>query len=267
MKAHLQVILFGFRHAPSRWLSPWTRTSRPAAVAAAALLASALAAGLLAARADGSRPPIGVLFIGNSLTSFNDLPRVVEALSAATDSPIRAGAVVRDGFSLDDHLAEGEALRAIARGGWAFVVLQQGPSALPESQRLLRAAVRRLDPAIRRAGARTALYMVWPASARRGDFDGVRASYAAAAADVGGVFIPAGEAWRSAWAHDPSLPLYGADAFHPSREGSYLAALVIVQTLTGGRATTLPRDVPGWPGNWIAPDRARLLQFAAASVR
>jgi hypothetical protein len=210
---------------------------------------------------------IDVLFIGNSLTSYNDVPRVVEALSATTESPIRALAVVRNNFSLEDHWAEGEAARAIARGGWSFVVLQQGPSALPESQQQLRIWTKRFDAAIRRAGARTALYMVWPSNARRGDFDGVRASYAAAAKDVGGVLIPAGEAWRAAWRRDPSMPLYGPDGFHPSRTGSYLAALTIVQALTGQAATTLPRDLPGWPSSWMSTEQARLLQSAAADVR
>ena len=76
--------------------------------------------------------------------------------------------------------------------------------------------------------------MVWPSRERFGDFDGVRASYANAAKDVNGLLLPAGDAWRAAWRRDKHLALYGADNFHPSPLGSYLAALVIVHRLTGG---------------------------------
>ena len=37
------------------------------------------------------------------------------------------------GFALEDHWAEGSALEALRAGGWDAVVLQQGPSSLPES--------------------------------------------------------------------------------------------------------------------------------------
>ena len=57
-----------------------------------------------------------LLFIGNSLTAANDLPAILESMGRGAD---------------------GEARRAIARGGWSFVILQQGPSALPESRVLL----------------------------------------------------------------------------------------------------------------------------------
>ena len=187
-----------------------------------------------------------VLFIGNSLTSMNNVPRLVEQLTDTGDVRVRASSITRNDFSLDDHWAQGDAVRAINTGGWSHVVLQQGPSALPASQVLLRAATRRFDEVIRRAGARTALYMVWPSEARSRDFDAVRDSYASAARDVGGVFLPAGEAWRAAWRRDPTLALYTFDRFHPTVHGSQLAALVIAQRLTGRQAVKEPKGIPGW---------------------
>src|SRR3712207_7953962 len=51
---------------------------------------------------------------------------------------------------------------------------------------------------IRAAGARPALLMTWPAaSGSAAFFDDVRASFQQAAEAVDGVFLPAGEAWRS----------------------------------------------------------------------
>lgn len=212
----------------------------------------------------GQQPPeVRVLFIGNSLTSSNDVPRLVEALTAHTGTGIQAAMVAKNNFSLDDHWQDGAAKNAIERGGWTFVVMQQGPSALPDSREQLRASVKRFAPIIRRAGARPALYMVWPSQARNFDFDRVRESYALAAADVDGVFIPAGEAWRAAIKRDASIGLYGDDGFHPTPQASYLSALVIASTLTGREAVSLVARPPGWSAALLAPDRARLLQEAA----
>ncbi|HSG00735.1 MAG TPA: hypothetical protein VLA20_06370, partial [Vicinamibacterales bacterium] len=179
-------------------------------------------------------------------------------------------AVTFNNFSLEDHWRQGDARDAIARGGWTTVVLQQGPSALAESLELLVEYTRRFDEQIRRVGATTALYMVWPARARRGDFPAVSASYAEAARRVGGLLLPAGDAWRAAWRLDPTLPLYGPDGFHPSPLGSYLAALVIYASLTGESPIGLPAAaIAGEPGEPATPLDAAvvdLIQRAASSV-
>src|SRR3954471_24339231 len=108
-----------------------------------------------------------VLFIGNSLTEANGLPAMVAALSRQGGGiPISTASVVFGGFNLEDHWNQGTAQRRIADGGWSIVVLQQGPSALPESQADLREWTVRFDTIIRASGARTALYMVWPESDR-----------------------------------------------------------------------------------------------------
>jgi hypothetical protein len=199
-----------------------------------------------------------VLFIGNSLTEANGLPALVETLSRqGGGTPISTASVVFGGYSLEDHWNQGAARRRIAEGGWSIVVLQQGPSSLPESQAALRAWTARFDAVIRATGARTALYMVWPESNRREAFDSVSRSYARAAEDVGGMLFPVGEAWRGAWRHDPDVPLYGPDGFHPTPTATYLAALVIYQQITGRSPVGLPA------GMEIPTDRALLLQEAA----
>ena len=130
-------------------------------------------------------------------------------------------------YSLEDHWNQGDARRAIAAQRWDLVVLQQGPSALPASRVLLVDYATRFAGEIRRAGARPAIYMVWPPLSREADWDAVTGSYAAAADAVSGLLLPAGEALRAARKGDPDLPLFAADGFHPSLAGSYGAALVI----------------------------------------
>ncbi len=73
--------------------------------------------------------------------------------------------------------------------------------------------------------------MVWPSRSRRGDFEGVSQSYRAAAKTVNGLLLPAGDAWRAAWAIDERLALYSPDGLHPSIAGTYAAALVTYQVI------------------------------------
>lgn len=209
-----------------------------------------------------------VLFIGNSLTEFNDLPKMVQTVGEAAGHEISVRSVTFGNYSLEDHWNSGEAERTIRAADWDVVVLQQGPSSLPENQIHLEEWTRTFDQVIREKGGRTALYMVWPEASRREAFDAVSRAYTKAAESVGGMLFPVGEAWRAAWARDPELALYGSDGFHPSRLGSTLGALVIYQQLFNESPVDLPSTLvpstPGLPTINIAGDLAPLLQEAAA---
>jgi len=234
-----------------------SRGGRVARAAAAGALLTAIFVTPVAGRPGNpgaAEAAVRVLFIGNSLTYANELPAMVEALAAAGGlKPFAHLAVAYGDFGLEDHWVKGDAHRAIARGGWDYVVLQQGPSAT-EGRPSLYDYSRRYAPEIRKAGARPALYMVWPAAARRFDFDGVAESYRRAAAQVDGLLLPVGEAWR--------------DGFHPSPAGSYLAALVFVQQLYGRTPLGLPAELVLSSGTKVSipPRDAELLQRAAAEA-
>ena len=213
-------------------------------------------------------PGDGVLFVGNSLTYANDLPGLVEGLATAAGGKLPAASVAYPNYSLVDHLRQGDAPRSIATGGWRVVILQQGPSSLDESRRLLRLWTANFDARIRAAGARTALYSVWPDSSLPNAFGDVAESYSLAAADVGGIYLPVTDAWLLAWKRDPSLRLYSSDGFHPSEQGSYLAALVIVGVLTARSPLGMPARVtrPSGQELSIPAGVATVLQEAAAEA-
>jgi hypothetical protein len=200
-----------------------------------------------------------VLFIGNSLTYSNDLPASVATLGRAKGLRLSCSSVAFPNYSLEDHWQRGDAQREIRKGGWSLVVLQQGPSAAPESLVLLREYVKRFDGEIKAVGARTSLYMVWPARTRPQDFDGVVRSYTVAAKDVNAQLLAVGEAWRAVWARDPSLELYSPDGLHPSPLGTYVAPLVIVKTAFA----ISPQGLPA-PG--IDAAIAKIVQDAVAGI-
>jgi hypothetical protein len=208
-----------------------------------------------------------VLFVGNSLTYWNDMPAILQrSLEMADVGPLHLEVVAFPNYGLQDHWVEGTARARIALGGWDVVVLQQGPSATEGRPSLLEYSDRFAEE-IGRAGARTALYMVWPSRSRFFDFDSVSDSYRTAAQSVGGLLFPAGEAWRSAWARDADLALYGSDDFHPSLLGSYLAALVMYEQLANRDPRDLPPEVPTPSGPVaLSPEVANTLQEAAVEA-
>lgn len=210
-----------------------------------------------------------ILFVGNSLTYENDLPGMVEGLAASLGVGLRAGQVAKSGYSLSDHLDQGDAKRAIAAGGWRVVILQQGPSGQPDSRVLLRRDTATFDRLIRAAGARTALFSVWADSNGPSSFDEVRESYSLAAADVDALYLPVNEAWSLALGRNPALRLYSDDGFHPSEEGSYLAALVIVSALTGIPPARMPALFARPDGSRVVVDArdADALRAAAAMAQ
>lgn len=213
-----------------------------------------------------STKALRVLFIGNSLTYSNDLPSIVEALAKATGQRKFAHKTIAfPNFSLEDHWNKRDARKAIMKGEWDFVVLQQGPSASKEGRALLIEYSRRFADEIRRIGARPALYSVWPSAIRMRDIGGVSESYRQAADDVDGLVFPVGEAWLGAWRVDPSIALYSEDGFHPSTTGSYLAGIVIYEQLYKRSPVGLPSELKLSSGAriQIPADQALLLQLAA----
>lgn len=215
--------------------------------------------------ASGLADDAKVLLIGNSLTYSNDLPWMLEAIAAQAGKQLTADAIALPNAALEDHFRGRTAHSAIANGGYQFVILQQGPSSLPESQAHLLEWTARFAPRIRAAGARPALYMVWPDITRSAFFDDVRTAYSNAALEVGGMFIPAGEAWRAAWRSDPALPLYSGDQFHPSALGSYAAALSMFCELYRQSPVGLPPRLTLVDGQILEFDAgdARAVQVAA----
>jgi hypothetical protein len=192
-----------------------------------------------------------VLFVGNSLTAANDLPAMVARIGGY-ETDMRAPG----GYALEDHWNLTDVRDAIAQGGYRFVVLQQGPSSLSESGANLVQWTKTFADAIRDAGATPVVYMVWPESYRRSALNAVISNYRRAARESGSLLAPAGEVWKRA----PSLPLYGPDGFHPSRLGTYAAAVTIAAVLAGRSPVGLP-TVPG-----VSAKNARLVQRAAAAA-
>jgi hypothetical protein len=112
----------------------WARLRRGCTRRLASLVLAILSAPILAlgsAHAAAATPaapePLRVLFVGNSLTYYNDLPATFAALyrHASTDGAIEVDLLARAGATLREHLDQGALAMQLRDGDYDVVVLQE----------------------------------------------------------------------------------------------------------------------------------------------
>lgn len=193
-----------------------------------AVLCAVLA--LLALPATAAEPaPLRVLFVGNSYTYTNDLPLVVAQVAAARGILIVPTMLAEPDFALEDHIVTGLYDSVLESDPYDWVVLQQGPSSLPQNQVYLRTWAVRAAASAHAHGIRVALMAAWPALDNAYTSLNAELSYRNAAIASGGCSLPVATAWRLVREQRPDLSLYQRDRLHPTPEGTLLAALVIVR--------------------------------------
>jgi hypothetical protein len=177
------------------------------------------------------RPPLKVLFIGNSFTARNDLPGLIAQLAAARGRSMEYRLINVGGASLRTHWNAGEAQKAIRDGHYDRVVLQEQSTLPVKNARRMHENVRLFDGAIRAAGAQTILYMTWARQNAPESQQTVTDAYAGIGRELGATVVPVGQAWeRFLRQHDRPV-LHDKDQSHPTPAGSYLAACVFLAVL------------------------------------
>jgi hypothetical protein len=161
----------------------------------------------LAAALPALAAPTRILMVGNELIDRPEIPARLAKLARTMGRDVAVESLAFEGHTLADHWRDPRTQEALKKK-WDYVVLQQGPSALPlERQELLEYAKKFAGP-IRATGARPALLMTWPASDRQREFPMTIASYRAAAQAADALLIPAGEAWLRVLSKDRRTALY-----------------------------------------------------------
>lgn len=204
--------------------------------------------------------PKKILFIGNSYTYVNDLPKMVSQLGVATGNPLTYDSSAPGGYTFELHSTNATTLAKINSQQWDYVVLQeqsQLPS-FPPSQVAVECYpfARKLDSIIHANNPCTQVifYMTW--GRKYGDasncagypvictYEGMqgrlRQSYLEMADDNLALVAPAGMAWKAARAADSTINLWSSDNSHPSLEGSYLTACTFYATMFQKTPVGLP---------------------------
>lgn len=194
-----------------------------------------------------------VLFIGNSMTYFHDMPTAIfekMAKTAGIDVTVRSvtagGRFLWEHLALDDEPARAAkaALAADQAGAYDFVVLQEGMPDLYTKTESFYEAVRTLAGMVRDLGAKPVLYARMGNQKGNPELDDPKCTYE----NVYETIVKAHEtisreldipvAWSVKAAHDLnemelSFDLYAQDKSHPSYAGSYIAALCVFTVLFG----------------------------------
>lgn len=176
--------------------------------------------------------PLRILWIGNSYSFYNDLPRTLTLMATAAGEarvPAITAALVPGEF-LRGHVRRGEVLKALEQR-WDYVILQDnsmGPITAPDT--LLKYGTQ-LGERAARAGAKVLLYVTWPRQATPNTAGVLLDAYGRLAARIGATLVPVGPAWMAMREESPASTLYLEDGSHPTPVGSYIAAAVFYRVL------------------------------------
>ena len=196
-----------------------------------------------------------ILFIGNSFTFVNDLPKMLETLAADTGVTITTSSVLKGGaylyqFADPEHELGRRLADVYPTKNWDFIVLQDqsfNPAKNPDD---FLVSAEKLCQSMNN-GAKFLFYSTW---AYRDNteklsktgmtytemLNALTVSYQKAADQLDGIRIPVGNAFAASAADFPEIDLYTPDDYHPSPCGTYLAVCLFYKAVTGISPSILP---------------------------
>lgn len=242
---------------------------------------------LMAPLSAAEKAPSKILFVGNSYTGVNQLPTILKEIvaSAGHAAPV-IKASTPGGRTLEQHLSIKGTLALIEEGGWDVVVIQgqsQEASMAQEYENMRESFFKGGQSlceliAQKSPQARIIWYQTW---ARHPDYwkakspdlaigkspdemlERNRKSYDELAKKIAKSTVSrVGDAWASYYKSHPGKELHSGDNSHPTYAGSYLAALVIYQTIY--QPATMKVEFHGKLTKELA---AELQKTAAANVK
>jgi hypothetical protein len=196
---------------------------------------------------------LSVLFIGNSYTSANNLPQLVQNLSTSAGKTLNIDSNMPGGFPLSSHLNDATTFSKISQGNWDYVILQE-QSQIPTidyyryndmypAMTDLKSVIEQYNPC-----AKIITYMTWgrrfggqqcdpsgtycsPVFANFNHMqDSLTSAYLEISEQLNIQCAPVGVTWQNIL-NDTTLVLHSGDNSHPNIDGSYVAALTIFSSI------------------------------------
>jgi len=258
----------------------------------------ALAEGAQAASAPAGQAEKGemnkelrILFVGNSYTSVNNLPKLLTALLAEDGRKVTTGEYLAGGMSFRQHWSQnlgddaavskdpnaaskpktrkGQLDKLLAeKDSWDFAVLQgQSLETLTPAWETAKYAGLLVEK-IRQADPKTqpVFYQTWARQHQPENQAIISKAYMDLARQHKALIAPAGEAWKAAFAARPTLVLHVADKSHPTPAGTYLTGCVYYAVITGKSPVGLPARIEftkGKPAFDLSAEDAKFFQEIA----
>lgn len=190
-----------------------------------------------------SRTCLRILFVGNSYTFVNDLPKTFADLAKSGKHQVEVGMFGQGGWSLADQVKSPELFNTMRSSKWDYVVVQE-QSQIPSMEQSRKVgmypAARTIISKIRETGAKPIFFETW---ARQNgwpengmpNFESMQyqidQGYLLIAQELNVPIAPVGDAWFRAITQNPQLKLWQEDGSHPTEQGTYLAACVFYATI------------------------------------
>ena len=254
-----------------QWLAPAAATLRGIKAHACPVSANAEYATHTVQRPPRDPNVISVLFLGNSLVYFNEIPRMTAEIGAREKRPLRVDAVTRSGVTLEQLWNDTDARKKLWLEHWDYVVVQGGAGmANPITNAgAFNRYLGMFAADVRKSGAEPLFYLVWrpeqPANYERVALDSAKRAQMKV--------VPAGIAWLDLIRRGRFRRL-DIDGLHPDALGAYLVACSVYSTIYGKPAHGAPHDFrhlaarneiydDGLRTQTITAEDARALQDAA----
>ena len=220
-----------------------------------------------------------ILFLGNSLMFYNDMPELFSQIATANGKEVHVQSVTRGSATFSDfcdlRTKVGEkAVPLLENNKWDYVVIEPSRRISPYENTLKEvelASAKKIREMTEAAGGEVVLYSVWgnntgsvveykaydpiytcevavhpmDRKTHTGFLHKVNLEFADA---LGSVKIAlAGYAFENCIAQYPQIKLYHSDEAHPSPVGSYLAAATIYVAIFGQKVNAIPYTIDGTP--------------------
>ncbi len=223
-----------------------------------------------------STDSLSILFIGNSYTHMNVMPKIFEKLCKEKGKSVYVQMNTRAGASFSVHVTREDMFEAIRSRKWDYVILQGysrefahnydkiDKETLPYLNTIVD-SVKFNNPC-----ANVLFYLTW---GYKNGFDEMQEidSYDKMASNIINGYnyistcydfpiVPVGVVWKNIRTKYPELNLYDADNQHPNKNGSYLSACTfyasifkdspegaVTSTIEGKTATIIQREA----GNYV----------------
>lgn len=171
-----------------------------------------------------------VLFVGNSYTYYNEMPKTVKRLTEINGQDCNITSSVYGGVSLEDHWKEYAGLRTkklIEEGAFDFVILQDQSLTPIQNPHKTLTYGKKLAELVEEKGGQVLIFQTWSRKSNPRSQIKLNDTFSKLIDETRAKKAPVADAWLLAIKEYPELTLYDPDGSHPSELGSYLTALII----------------------------------------
>lgn len=180
-----------------------------------------------------------VLFIGNSHTYYNDMPRIFREICENYGEKTEVVMLAHGGMGLDFHQEQPEVRFNIRYGNYDVVILQHVAHPMGDPE-VMRQAAECLIRWGKEAGARPVLYETWTTKEDgKSRQPGMSSMYEKIAGENQVELAPVGDVWWEYHERHPEIELYAEDGRHASVNGSRLAAFTLASAVLGVQPESL----------------------------